>query len=240
MKIRSRSFLPVLTLASAAVFSANVRDAHSQPAPSASAAPSPEAAPAAETADVVKKVQAFYDKTTTFKAEFTQEFFVKAYNKKKASKGRVTFSKPGKMDFAYDDPKDNRVVSDGSLLRVYEAENKQVYEQTMDKSQYPAALTFLTGQGKLADHFQFEGYRGAAMNFPGGFVLLGTPKAANPAFEKVLFYIDSATYQVRRVVVVDAQGNRNRFDFINPKINEAVPENQFKFTPPPGTTTVRP
>jgi outer membrane lipoprotein carrier protein len=195
---------------------------------------------AAETQKVLDKVQAFYDKTTSFKAEFTQEFTAKAYNKKSASKGRVTFAKPGKMDWVYEDPKDNRVVSDGTEIRVYEAANKQMYQQQMSQSQYPAALSFLTGQGKLADHFTFQLFTGESMGFPGGQVLVGVPKVANPAATKVLFYIDAATAQVRRVMVIDGQGNRNRFDFLNPRINEPVTEQQFKFNPPQGTTVVRP
>lgn len=198
------------------------------------------ALPAQQTNDVVGKVQAFYDKTQSFESEFTQEFFVKSHNVRKQSKGVVTFAKPGKMDWVYAEPKDNRVVSDGSVLRVYEAANKQMFEQNVDKSQYPAALAFLTGNGKLANLFDFELYDGAAMSFPGGQVLVGTPKQATPAYQKVLFYVDSATSQVRRVLIVDGQGNRNRFDFVNPKVNVPVKDDQFKFTPPPGTQVIKP
>jgi outer membrane lipoprotein carrier protein len=205
-------------------------------APAAAAQP----LPAAEAQKVLDKVQAFYDKTTSFKADFTQEFTAKFYNKKSSSKGRVTFAKPGKMDWVYDEPKDNRVVSDGTEIRVYEAANKQMYQQQMSQSQYPAALSFLTGQGKLADHFTFQLFTGESMGFPGGQVLVGLPKVANPAASKVLFYIDVASSQVRRVMVIDGQGNRNRFDFVNPRVNEPVTDQQFKFNPPQGTTVVRP
>lgn len=188
----------------------------------------------------VASVQAFYDKSMTFKSEFQQKFWVKAYNQEKTSHGHVTFAKPGKMDWVYDDPKDNRVVSDGTLIKVYEAANKQMYEQPVDKSQYPAALSFLTGTGKLADSFDFEQFPGDQMKFPGGYVLVGTPKQSTPSYAKVLFYVDAATSQVRRVMVIDGQGNRNRFDFLDPKVNEPVAPAQFSFTPPPGTSIVRP
>jgi outer membrane lipoprotein carrier protein len=144
------------------------------------------------------------------------------------------------MDWVYDDPKDNRVVSDGNVIKVYEAANKQVFEQPIDKSQYPAALSFLTGTGKLSDAFDFELVCGDQMKFPGGYVLVGTPKQPTPAYSKVLFYVDMPTSQVRRVMVIDGQGNRNRFDFVNPKVNEPVPPAEFTFTPPPGTSVVRP
>ena len=46
--------------------------------------------------------------------------------------------------------------------------------------------------------------------------------------------------QVLRVLILDGQGNRNRFDFSKPQVNLALPPGQFQFTPPPGTTIVKP
>lgn len=195
---------------------------------------------AAKADAVVAKVQAFYDKTNSFKSSFTQEFTATLHNKKTTSKGAVVFSKPGKMSWDYQDPKGNRVVSDGLRLKVYEAANKQMYEQVVDKSQYPAALSFLTGQGKLSDTFTFEVFEGEKMSFAGGLVLVGTPKQATPAYKKVLFYVDKNTHQVRRVMILDGQGNRNRFDFLDPRVNEPIAKDQFSFTPPPGTNIVKP
>jgi outer membrane lipoprotein carrier protein len=209
---------------------------HAQPEPAPVAA-----LPGGLTADsAVQSVQAFYDKSTTFKSDFQQKFWVKAYNHEKTSSGHVTFAKPGKMEWIYDDPKDNRVVSDGKIIRVYEASNKQMFEQPVDTTQYPAALSFLTGTGKLTDNFVFELFAGDTMKFPGGYVLVGSPKQATPAYSKVLFYVDAGTSQVRRVMVIDGQGNRNRFDFVSPKVNEPVVASQFTFTPPAGTSIVRP
>jgi len=211
--------------------------------PSAALADDPPAAPAvalpaAQT--VVDQVQAVYDKTTTFKSDFEQTFLVKAYNVTKKSHGSVVFKKPGKMDWEYVEPAGNRVVSDGTTLRVYEASNAQLYEQAVDASQYPA-LSFLTGQGRLSTSFDFEIRDGEGqMQFPGGYVLVGTPKVPTAAYQKVLFYVDKQTFQVRRVLILDGQSNRNRFDFVNPRVNEPVDSNQFVFVPPPNTTVVHP
>lgn len=209
-----------------------------KPAEPAPAQPQP--LPAAEAAAAAAKVQAFYNRTTSFKSEFTQEFYVKSHNLRKQSKGKVVFAKPLKMSWEYSDPKDNRVVSDGAVLKVYEAANKQMFEQNVDKSQYPAALSFLVGGAKLEDVFSFQLFTGASMNFEGGRVLVGTPKTASPAYQKVLFYVDDQSSQVRRVLIVDGQGNRNRFDFVNPRVNESVAEDAFKFVPPPGTQVIKP
>jgi outer membrane lipoprotein carrier protein len=208
------------------------------PAPAQSAARAP-STPLPAVAEVVTQVQNFYNKSSTFKADFQQKFTVKAYNQDKKSSGHVTFAKPGKMDWVYDDPKGNRVVSDGNLIKVYEAAEKQEFEQPVDKSQYQA-VSFLTGTGKLDDSFDFALFSGDQMNFPGGYVLVGTPKQATPAYSKVLFFVDTGTFHIRRVLIIDGQGNHNRFDFDNARINEPVPPAQFNFTPPPGTSVIRP
>jgi outer membrane lipoprotein carrier protein len=237
-----RLLLPVLTVLCLGAPTPSTAFA-ADPPPAASAAPASSCLPATPTAaQAVSCIQQVYDQSTTFASDFSQKFWVKAYNQEKSSHGHVTFAKPGKMHWTYDDPQStgNRVVSDGATIKVYEASNKQMYEQPMDKSQYPAALSFLTGTGKLSDAFDFTLVKGDDMNFPGGLVLVGTPKTATPAYSKVLFFVDQGTSQVRRVMIIDGQGNRNRFDFEAPKVNLAVGPDMFKFTPPAGTSIIHP
>lgn len=198
-----------------------------------------EAAP--PTADEIgTKVQKFYDSTKTFRATFKQTYTIKVQNVQKVSTGKVTFEKPGKMSFTYDAPNGNRVISDGVTIKVYEKENEQMYEVPVGKSQYPAALAFLMGKGVLTRDFTLRTLDPAQMKFEGGYVLEGTPKEATPAYQKMLLYVDAATSQVRRVLILDAQGNRNRFDFEAPAVNEPVPKGEFDFKPPPGTKIIKP
>lgn len=196
---------------------------------------------AGPTADEIgARVQRFYDSTKTFKATFTQTYTIKVQNVKKVSTGKVTFEKPGKMSFVYDAPNGNRVVSDGTTIRVYEKENEQMFETLVKGSQYPAALSFLMGQGKLTHDFALRLLDPADMKFEGGYVLEGTPKEATPAYQKLLLYVDAQTNQVRRALILDAQGNRNRFDFTAPVVNQAADKGEFDFSPPPGTKIIKP
>lgn len=202
---------------------------------SAHAAPPPLTA-----TEVAKNVQKFYDGTKTFRAGFAQVYFIKIQNKKKSSKGKVVFEKPGKMSFIYEDPNGNRVVSDGKIIKVYEKESEQMFETTVSKSQYPAALAFLMGEGKLEKDFKLKLLDASTMKFEGGYVLEAVPTQASPAYEKMLLYVDGQTSQVRRVVIIDAQSNRNRFDFSDPVVNKPVEAKEFEFTPPKGTKIVKP
>jgi outer membrane lipoprotein carrier protein len=208
--------------------------ANAEPAaPAAAAEPSePQAV------ELVKKVQAFYDKARTFQARFDQRYKIRAYDTVKTNSGQVLFQKPGKMSWDYENG--NRVVSDGQTLHVYEKDKKQVYRQNIKKSPYPAALSFLGGNGDLGKEFSFKLLDSAKMKFPGGQVLLGTPREATPAYQKLLLYVDTQTSQVRRVLLIDAQQNTNRFDFEQVKVNQTVADKHFYFTAPAGTNLITP
>ena len=229
-----RPFAPALALfVAAAGLLAPAHLAHAQSAPTeAPGATGPTAA------QIAARVQAFYDQTRTFRARFHQEYFLKMHGDTKTSDGTVSFEKPGKMSWTYTQPTGNRVVSDGKTLRIYEPANAQMFEQQVDKSQYPAALAFLMGQGSLEKSFELRLVDTA--RFEGGWVLEGTPKDGTPSYRKVLLYVDAATAQVRRVLILDAQGNRNRFDFNDPVVNTKLDASEFVLTPPPGTQLVRP
>jgi len=220
------------------------------PAPKAAEAAKPTAPPAAGVSQpgalpelsadaIAEKVQAFYDGAKTFQAQFSQRYTIFAYNKKKESQGRVAFVKPGKMSWRYTS-NGNRVVSDGRLLKVYEADNKQLYEQQVDKSAYPAALSFLLGEGKLTQSFAIKQLSAETAGFKGGYVLIAIPREPTPAYQKMLLYVDGKTFQVRRVLLIDAQNNKNTFEFTEPVVNLPVPPSEFQFTAPPGTQVVKP
>ncbi len=188
--------------------------------------------------DIAQRVQDFYDNTKTFRADFKQTYVIRAGGIEKKSFGEVVFAKPGKMSWRYKN-NGNRVIADGHIIRVYEEENKQMFESDMGKSAYPAALSFLVGEGKLQQSFTLKKLDARQMKFEGGFVIEAKPKEATPAYKAMILYVDAATAQVRRVLLVDAQGNRNRFDFSNPAVNTKIEQTEFTFTPPAGTQIIR-
>jgi outer membrane lipoprotein carrier protein len=211
------------------------------PAPGTPAPGTPAPKPGAELSadEIASRVQSVYDKAKTYKAGFKQRYTVLAYDKTKDSAGSVIFEKPGKMSWRYT-TNGNRVVSDGKLIKIYEKDNKQMYEQPLDKTQYPAALSFLTGEGKLKQNFKFSKLDAKQMKYESGYVLSGEPLQPTTAYDRVFFFVDAQTFQVRRVIIKDAQGNRNRFDFVTSEVNTKAPQGEFAFTPPPGTQVIRP
>jgi outer membrane lipoprotein carrier protein len=248
MRLRFATCLSALLCASALGASApRALAADGEPAAAAAAPSDPSTAVASDapapnelgTDEIAQRVQAFYDGAKTFQANFMQRYTIFAYNKQKESKGRVAFVKPGKMSWRYSN-NSNRVVSDGRLLKVYEAENKQLYQQNVAKSPYPAALSFLLGEGKLKESFVLKKLSAQTLTFKGGYVLLAIPREPTPAYQKMLLYVDGQTFQVRRVLLIDAQKNKNQFDFADPIVNMPIPATEFSFTAPSGTQIITP
>jgi len=190
--------------------------------------------------DVAARVQRLYDETKSYQARFRQIFRMKVQNVKRVNTGMVRWMKPGKISFRYDEPSGNRVVSDGNTIKIFERNNKQMYLAKVSGSQYPAALSFLMGQGRLARDFKLRLLDPKRLKVKRGFVLEGIPKDRTAAYDRLLIYVSSDSYHVRRVLVLDAHGNRNRFDFQLPRLNVKIPDKEFSFKPPADTTIIRP
>ena len=190
-------------------------------------------------ADVTAQVQKAYVSITAYEADFEQQYDMKAFGQKKTSKGHVLFVKPGKMRWDYTEPKDNVVVSDGTTLYSYVAADKQARKMLVKDSQMPTALSFLTGKGDLNKDFNITLMDAKQLKFEGGYVLKAVPKVATNLYNFVLFYVDGKTFHVRRVLIVDAQDNRNRFDFKNASQSPKFDESRFKWSPPAGVSVTQ-
>jgi outer membrane lipoprotein carrier protein len=193
--------------------------------------------------EVAQHIQAFYDRTTDFSADFVQVSRNPLYGEERRN-GRVMFSKPGRMRWNYAPRNGVRngdiIVSDGATLWAYQAEEAQALQQTMGQSQLPTAITFLAGTGRITDSFTFRLLDANQFRFPNGYVLELRPTTPQPTYERIVFYVDRASFQVVRTAVIDAQGNQNRFDFSNPQVNLNIPLTTFRWSPPAGTSIVRP
>jgi outer membrane lipoprotein carrier protein len=201
------------------------------------AAPPPAAA-RLDVRAVVAEVQKRYDGAADFRARFTQTMTSSAMGRKTNSAGEVTFKKPGRMRWDYEKPEKSSYISDGSVLWLYEPDDKQAFKQKLESSQLPAALSFLTGKGKLATEFDIAFAGKSSYGSPGDYLLSLSPKAPQAQIKSILFVVDPRTFDVRESVITDAQGNVNDLVFADIRVNTRVADALFKFTPPAGTRVI--
>jgi outer membrane lipoprotein carrier protein len=189
---------------------------------------------------VALAVDAIFAASKTYTAQFDQQYTAKITGIVKDSSGVLYMQRPDKISFRYNPPNNSRIVADGTTIKIYTPQDNQMIVQPMQKTQYPGALAFMMGNG-IASSFDFA----VRDRIPyAGTVLEGKPLVANPSYETVTFFVGKTALAARdpgvleRVIVVDAQGNKNRFDFKNASQPASISPPEFTFTPPPGTTIV--
>lgn len=204
-----------------------------------------------DAAAIVVLVQTFYDQTKTLQAEFEQTRYTRLYDRTDRAKGKVVFKKPGMMRWDYALPNGQVFVSDGKKLLIYqppeEGETRgQLIERDLEDDQLPSAFSFLTGAGNLEEDFEVRLLEHDYEKFKDGYVLQLLPRKPTPSYEQLVFYVRTLTTEgkragvVQRVLIIDAAGNRNRFDFSKLKFNRDVPDKRFRYKPPKGTERVTP
>lgn len=197
-------------------------------------------------ATIASWVQTFYDQTRTMSARFVQTYHNQVYDQDTRSRGQVRFRKPGMMRFDYDQPNGKVIVSDGNQLIAYEPPEEgqqrgQYYTQPMSDAQLPAALSFLTGTGRLDQDFRFR--RLDNVPFEGGQVLELRARRPTPHYSRILLFVDSSPTRrgvVHRVLIFDSTSNRNQFDFQQQQLNRTIPESVFRWHPPANARRITP
>ena len=214
---------------------AGAPDAGAVAASDAGAAPLVGPSPAME---IARKVDAIFAAKKTFTAHFNQQYTLSASGVPKDSSGVLFIERPSKISFRYDPPSKQRLVSDGVTIKVYMPDDNQMYVTPAQNTEYPGALAFMMGNG-ISTSFDFA-INGKARY--GGVVLDGKPLTPTAGYELVMFYINKDLLEkadpgaIERVLVRDAQGNKNRFDFKGSSQPATIDPAEFTFTPPAGTT----
>jgi outer membrane lipoprotein carrier protein len=188
------------------------------------------------TADaVVAGIQAFYDQAKDLKSGFEQTYTYKVYKRSQKSAGTVFFKKPGRMRWDYSAPARKLFIADGQHLWVYEPDEGQVFKRALRSAQLPVALTFMSGQGKLADAFDaaLVDHADAAT-----WVVELTPKKDEGDYKSIRLKVRRDTYEVTESTVIDPVGNTNHLVFRDVQTNLGLPDKGFAFTVPDGVRII--
>ncbi|MBI5491894.1 MAG: outer membrane lipoprotein chaperone LolA [Deltaproteobacteria bacterium] len=183
----------------------------------------------------VSSLQHAYEKITSIEADFTQEAFTKSLGRAQTSEGRVYFKKPGKMRWTYKKPSNDEIVSDGRTIWLFQGDLNQVIEKPVEEAASLAA-DFLSGIGDLKKDFDIDSSTGTK----DGFRIVLRPKAQQPNVKKITLEVNGETLLVEKTIVEDLFGNETRVMLRNMKVNPPLKDSLFEFTPPRGSSIVRP
>jgi outer membrane lipoprotein carrier protein len=189
--------------------------------------------------NLVKKVEARYQKTTDLTAEFAQTTSVRGFASTIKSAGRVYLKRPGKLRWDYLEPTLEQIFVENDKVQFYIPEHKQVLNGQLSKmANSQAPLQLLQGIGRLDEHYLValtpDGAKGN-----GGLPLLNlTLPEGGPDQPRIVVEVDAATHFLRRVVLHDVNGNVSTFTFSAIKANTGLKDELFVFTVPQGVEVI--
>jgi outer membrane lipoprotein carrier protein len=178
---------------------------------------------------IVDSLQKSYETTADFVANFRQETEVKTLNRNLKAWGQVSFKRPGKMFWRYDEPKGQFVLADGKHLYFYQPEQNQIIKSPLKnafRSDIP--LSFMLGIGNLKKDFN------AALKATEEtqHVLRLEPKGEAGGFSEILVGVSKASSDILWISVRDAASNLTTIRFSEMRKGVGIKDSIFQLEVP--------
>lgn len=183
--------------------------------------------------DVVREVQKKFRELNSYSAKFQIE--IKENQKNRLKSGMVYYSKGGKVNFTFEDPSGDIIISDGKKLWVYISRLKAVGVQDLRvKTENKFTYDQATPEGVLRlfqrYHYRFLDSR-QPTNTPQGsyYVLELKEKVASGSYEKIYVYVNPQTHLIEKLIAYSPSGREVKLSFSQIELNPNLPVSLFQF-----------
>jgi outer membrane lipoprotein carrier protein len=184
---------------------------------------------------IVDSLQKNYEATVDFVADFRQETEVKTLNRNLKASGQVSFKRPGKMFWRYEEPKGQFVLADGKYLYFYQPEQNQIIKSPLKnafRSDIP--LSFLLGIGNLKKDFNAV----LKATEESQYILRLEPKGESGGFSEILLGVAKNSSDILWVSVRDATNNLTTIRLSGMRKGVGLQDSLFRLEVPKGVDVV--
>lgn len=186
----------------------------------------------------ISAVEKRYSAVTSLQGRFTQHAYLEALESSELSQGRMTFLKPGKMKWVYEEPEAQEFISDGSTLWLYQPIDNQVmidkFRSAVRGDLGDLPVSFLLGIGSLNRDFKLKG----GCQSDGGIVLDLAPAKSEEGVQTMKLLVDPTTNLPAGAEIIDAAGNKNTFLLSSLQVNPKLEATLFAPRFPKGTDVI--
>ena len=185
-----------------------------------------------EVREVVKQLQARYEKTKDLQADFTQKTIIEGFERPITSSGKVYIKKPGRLRWNYLDPSVEDIYVNRDDIKVYVPEHKQVLVGKLTQmAASKAPLELLQGAAKLDESFDIEPTPGKGRGVGGIRLLTLLPKSregeAGRSLQRIVLEVFPKTYFIRTISLYEVSGNVASFEFSSLQPNMGLGDSVF-------------
>jgi len=197
-----------------------------------------------EVREVVKQLQARYEKTKDLQADFTQKTMIEGFERPITSSGKVYIKKPGRLRWNYLDPSVEDIYVNRDDIKVYVPEHKQVLVGKLTQmAASKAPLELLQGAATLEESFDIEPTPGKGRGVGGIRLLTLLPKSregeAGRSLQRIVVEVFPKTYFIRTISLYEVSGNVASFEFSSPQYNVGLANALFDLKLPADVVVVK-
>ncbi len=190
---------------------------------------------ASELDKIIEKVQESFDGARAMTASFSQEAVNKGFGRVTVSHGVMAMQKPLKMRWEYKEPAGLLLVADGKNLWYYDPEDNVAYFDSLAGHLNPRSpALFLAGEEPLLSLFDISLAPAGKEDKLNTISLRLFPKEPQPGVKAILLRVNSETFEIVEILMVDYLGNKNRLTFSNVDRDAKPDPSLFQFAPPKG------
>ena len=187
--------------------------------------------PALAQAAALDQFKSFVGSTKTARGEFTQRLVKNEGGAAKVSNtstGTFEFSRPGKFIWIYKKPYEQQLQADGEKLYIYDKDLNQVTVRKLGNALGSSPAAILFGSNDLEKNFTLKD----AGERDGMEWLQAIPKAKDTTFDQIGIGLRDGVPVAMELR--DSFGQVSLLTFTRFEKNPALPDSQFRFTPPKG------
>ena len=197
-----------------------------------------------EVREVMKHLQARYEKTKDLQADFTQKTTIEGFERPMTSSGKVYIKKPGRLRWNYLDPSAEDIYVQGDDVKVYVPEHKQVLVGKLTHmAASRAPLELLQGAANLDASFEAEPTPGKSRGVGGIRLVTLVPKShdaeAHGTVQRIVVEVFPKTYFIRSLSLHEVSGNVSNFEFSSLQSNMGLDDDLFVPKFPPDVEVVK-
>ncbi len=182
--------------------------------------------------EVAARVEERLQRPSDLRARFVQSYRSGMLGREVRERGTLSLKRPGRMRWEYESPERKTFVSDGRNFYFYVPADRQVIVKDQKDATGVAGL-LLAGSGA-----PLQAFVPSLETAPAGLTRLRLlPRQPDPEIEELRVDVD-AVFRLRSIEVLDAQGNRSRFDFENLRENVGLKDDLFRFEIPGGVEVI--
>ena len=188
---------------------------------------------------VAEKLQQTYNHTTTLSADFRQLSSMRMQRRQRQATGTMILSKPGRIRWNYLQPDPQVLISNGDTVSMYFEKNRQMMVMPSDRYlNSDVTYAFFVGNGDISRDFTIQEPDAAPFLADNQYCIKLLPKETHPQLNYLHLWINTTTWLVQRIQLVDQLDSTTDLFFSNIIINQPVADKTFLFTPPPDTEII--